>query len=253
MALMAGREYKAWKGSKRQGEPGFLREAAEFLRDNGLRPGARGFSFGCRRPGQTGIQLFPYQQVFAALVRPETPVHRLVVKWRTGSGKTVGMILALDAYFDDPRPKILVFPEKTVEQNFYSEIMQYPSRYRQFLDRQLSQVLAGEAAMKRDWACTNARCGHRANAGRYSCKKCKTLAPFARAVARDLLDLKGTSLLARAGTPGFPGAPLRAMTYNVAGGSAAAHGPRPRARRTTTRSWSATSCTTSWCPRSAPT
>lgn len=228
---MAPRLFSPWKGKKRQGEPGFLKEAAAYLKQNGLDPGTKGFTFSCKRsgPGEP-IKLFPYQQVIAALVRPETPVNRLLVKWRAGGGKTVGMILVLDAYFADPRPKILVFPEKTVEQNFYSEIMQYPSRYREFLDRQLPRVLRHEKSLAKDWACPNARCGNKkGNAGRYSCRKCQTLATMARGAARDLLDLKGARLMNQAGTPGFPGAPLRAMTYNVAGGSTARPGSRQMA------------------------
>ena len=38
---------------------------------------------------------FPYQKGLAKLVNPATPMNRMLVAWRTGSGKTDGMIKVL--------------------------------------------------------------------------------------------------------------------------------------------------------------
>ena len=47
----------------------------------------------------------------------------------TGSGKTLTMIRTLDNFFNDPRPKVAVFPTDAVCKNFYRELGKFPSRY----------------------------------------------------------------------------------------------------------------------------
>jgi hypothetical protein len=39
-----------------------------------------------------------------------------------GSGKTETMIRVLDNFFDDPRPKVAIFPNPSIANNFYEEI-----------------------------------------------------------------------------------------------------------------------------------
>ena len=73
-----------------------------------------------------------YQTVLSYLVHPRSPIHRLLVCWQLGTGKTIGMLRVLDNYFDDPRPKILVFPTRALVANFYEELARRPNRYRQW-------------------------------------------------------------------------------------------------------------------------
>ena len=57
---------------------------------------------------------------------------RLALVWRTGAGKTLGVIKMLDNFFDDPRPKVLIFPEHSVRDNFYSELATFHNKYLEF-------------------------------------------------------------------------------------------------------------------------
>ena len=74
-----------------------------------------------------------YQRVLAYLVHPSTPIHRLLVVWQLGTGKTIGMIRILENFFDDERPKLLLFPTQAVVDNFYGELATTPSRFRDWL------------------------------------------------------------------------------------------------------------------------
>ena len=73
-----------------------------------------------------------YQVVLSFLVHPHSPIQRLLVCWQLGTGKTIGMFRVLDNYFDDPRPKILVFPTRALVANFYEELERRPNRYQQW-------------------------------------------------------------------------------------------------------------------------
>ena len=51
---------------------------------------------------------------------------RLLVNWRTGSGKTLGMVSILDLIWDeDPRPKIFIFPTDELVDNFYKTLARF--------------------------------------------------------------------------------------------------------------------------------
>ena len=67
-------------------------------------------------------KLQPYQEATAWLCQPHLPIERLLVCHRVGSGKTATMIQICDNYFDDKRPKVLIFPTNAVCANFYNEI-----------------------------------------------------------------------------------------------------------------------------------
>ena len=58
-------------------------------------------------PCRTG-ELLPHQLEVGFLLRPASPVHRLLVQHRIGSGKTRTMIHVLEQFGNDPRTKIVV-------------------------------------------------------------------------------------------------------------------------------------------------
>jgi len=66
------------------------------------------------------------------LVHPTSPMKRLLVDHATGTGKTLIMLRILDNYFDDPRPKVAIFPKERVCDNFYQELLKWPSRWRHY-------------------------------------------------------------------------------------------------------------------------
>jgi hypothetical protein len=72
--------------------------------------------------------------VLSYLMHRRTPVERLLVVWQLGTGKTIGMLRVLDQYFDDPRPKLLLFPTDAVASNFYEELARHPNRFRSALE-----------------------------------------------------------------------------------------------------------------------
>lgn len=102
----------------------------------------------------------PYQQIPAYLVHPKSyslggidcdgykysqikcgptdPSQRLLVVHRTGAGKTCTMVRIADNYFNDKRPKLLLFPSAAVCSNFYMELLnpRFPNRYADFLQRE---------------------------------------------------------------------------------------------------------------------
>lgn len=218
--------YAPWKGSRKQGDSGFQLEVYRNLELNCLVPGAPGFTFVCsKRTEGSEVVPFPYQRVLACLLRPQTPVNRALVVWKTGSGKTWAMVRVLDNNFDDPRPKVLLFPEDTVAKNFYVEFMEYPSKFRRFVTKYMEgpNYAGGKNFVQSrpqlaKWSCPVCKM---ANAKAYQCKKCGALHAAGLEEVRNVLALKGP-LLQHAGKQGFPTAPVRAMSYTVAGGTRAA-------------------------------
>jgi len=92
----------------------------------------------------------PYQKTVQFMTDPrKSPVESLLVAHRTGAGKTLTMLLVLDNYFTDPRPKILVFPNTNVRDNFYSELLEWDNLYRTYLLDKLkstNRALPGDKA-----------------------------------------------------------------------------------------------------------
>lgn len=111
------RHADAW--TLRPGQKGFNQYVLGLLLAAGLHP-----TLDCAVQGDRW-----YQRVLAWLVRPETPIRRLLVAWQLGVGKTLGMLRVLENYFFDPRPKILVFPTDALVTNFYEELVVRKNRY----------------------------------------------------------------------------------------------------------------------------
>ena len=124
---------KKWK--KRPGQPGFNAYAYSQMIQDGL---PANLQLACPLKGQEPRPM-AYQSTVAYLVRPNTNIERLLVIARTGAGKTYTMIQVLDNYFNDTRPKIVIFPNGAVANNFYSEILFFPSKYRDFIRQKLGK------------------------------------------------------------------------------------------------------------------
>ena len=137
------------------------------------------------------MHLMAFQYFVYALVKPLSIINRLLCVHRTGSGKTLTMIMCLNNFFYDNRPKIIIFPTQSVAQNFYGEIMKFPNLYRQYVIKRL---------------------GERVVENLYS--KNRSIAAEARLKVADLLAMK--SELKYAGDAGFPGGPMRAYRYSQA-------------------------------------
>lgn len=109
---------RQWERSP--GDEGFNDYVDGLLRRAGLDPAMR-----CGRGKEDRL----YQRVLAWLVHPQTPIRRLLVAWQLGMGKTIGMLRVLDNFFDEEWPKILLFPNAELVDNFYQEFASTPNRY----------------------------------------------------------------------------------------------------------------------------
>ena len=65
-------------------------------------------------------------------------MNRMLVAWRTGAGKTMAIVEALNNYRFDPRPKILIFPTSSLVDNFVTELLEIDGFYREHVIRVLS-------------------------------------------------------------------------------------------------------------------
>lgn len=119
--------------SKRQGQPGFNAYAYERMVKAGI---PSQLMLECPAAGAEPKPM-AYQTTVSYLMQPFTNIDRLLVVARTGSGKTYTMIRVLENYFLDRRPKILVFPNTAVANNFYEELMYFPSKYRDLIRSKL--------------------------------------------------------------------------------------------------------------------
>lgn len=166
-----------------QGTKGFNKKATRVMRGAGISYGD-GLKTGCTKSQH------PFAHVMSAawLAGPDgagNPDNRLLVIHRTGSGKTSVMLHALELWYDDPRPKIAVFPNGAVVRNFYKKLLETPSRYQAYVKRNMPPSHAADPVKHME-------------------------------EATDLLGMKGR--LSRRGQPGFLAAPLRSVRYNIAGG-----------------------------------
>jgi superfamily II DNA or RNA helicase len=92
-------------------------------------------------------ELLPNQLTAYHLATMQQPSFvRMLTVAQVGAGKTLIIIRILNELFDDPRPKIVVFPTESVKTNFYTEISQYPSKWRDYLVRHFRN---NEAKMRR--------------------------------------------------------------------------------------------------------
>lgn len=190
-AKAAEEDYPAeWQ--KFPGEPGFTAYATKIMRRAGVLADGKDQVKCVDRSKPTYDQ--PYQRVVSFLVHPKsTPDYRLLVAHRTGAGKTLTMIRVLSNFYDDPRPKVAIFPSATVRDQFYRELLAFDNPYRDYVLAETG--IDGDRARRRE------------------------LAPAEFDAGVKALALHG-ALLRRAGTEGYPAAPLRAFSYNEIGGSA---------------------------------
>ena len=82
------------------------------------------------RSWTTGKGDLAHQQTVPWLLSNKSPVNRLLVVHRTGSGKTLTMIRTLEKLFADQRGKVIVFPTQELVKNFYMNLLQWPNKYR---------------------------------------------------------------------------------------------------------------------------
>jgi len=208
-----------WRGSPQVGCCGFNAFAAKAMRAAGIasRPA------GAMPEDATACPpLQPHQEVVKFLLHPQSPVSRLLVDHPTGSGKTREMISVLDNFFQDPRPKVPIFPKEPVCRNFYAELLRWPCRYRDFFSC-LRPRHAAQASGSRDW---RSRRGAVWDLSELSDVVLRELCTE----AREVLEMKGWFYMGKmrrdrqaAFQQRFPNellmaAPLRALRYTSAGG-----------------------------------
>eukprot|EP00931_Biecheleriopsis_adriatica_P120323 TRINITY_DN9543_c0_g1_i3.p1 TRINITY_DN9543_c0_g1~~TRINITY_DN9543_c0_g1_i3.p1 ORF type:complete len:1332 (-),score=350.37 TRINITY_DN9543_c0_g1_i3:361-4356(-) len=178
-----------------------------------------------------------HQESAAFLLHPESPIQRLLVDHATGTGKTLVMLRMLDNYFDDPRPKVAIFPKDRVCDNFYQELLKWPTRWRHyfcFLKPAEASLASGAKDWRRKkndvWDINNERL--RAEAKSRGIRLEKLIREVIDSI-RDALEMKSSIhggkvktkparlfLEEHPGAP-MPRAPLRAFRYTTAGGAAA--------------------------------
>lgn len=182
-------EINAWRsrfGNAKPGDPGFNDVVYRVMTKHKLRFGD-GLSTNCE--SKSG---FAHQNTASWLVGPETPINRLLVVHRTGSGKTDIMCRIVDEYYFDPRPKIVIVPNTELVNNFFTKFYSSDTRYNVF----------AEMVAQRE-------------------QRPNTFARF-----KELITMDG--LLSTRGRHGELYAPIRPIRYNIAGGSSvtAPRGPK---------------------------
>ena len=199
-------------------------------------------------------KLQPYQEATAWLCQPHLPIERLLVCHRVGSGKTATMIQICDNYFDDKRPKVLIFPTNAVCANFYNEICggKFPNRFASYVklvrpkpaapehrpEAAASQLPVGRQMEGRDGKTYEVRLGDNgwshvwmdaeAAAAQDELLKHRRRqkGPSLQQDAKKLLELPGVLRNGRVHPhylrhPDMPSSPLRAFSYTQAGGNTA--------------------------------
>ena len=200
------------------GHHGFNQRATRVLRRAGF----------CRAQNcSDGLQ--PHQEIVQFLVHPQSPIQRLLVDHPTGSGKTREMVCILDNFFYDQRPKLAIFPKAAVCRNFYTELLRWPNRYRDYF----SSLRPDDAALT---AGTSPWQNMRKEIWDLTRLPEKTLRDVTKSM-KGILEMKGQSFKGfmrksfrsqfKAEHPGepMPLAPLLAISYASAGGSYAALTP----------------------------
>lgn len=96
-------------------------------------------------------QPFAYQLAAAEIFSPRyDPNVHLAVLFGTGAGKTMVMALQLNAYFKDPRPKILIFPTETIRRQFYDELASTSNKYTELYEKAVRKR-PSEAVAYKEW------------------------------------------------------------------------------------------------------
>ena len=155
-----------------------------------------------------------FHQRFASFaLREGSRIQRLLVHRLPGMGKTRIMIAVLHSHYCSVRPKLALFPRRTLCANFYEELLIWPNAYRSFWC-QLNSVEASIVCGHNEWqSVADAKwdLGHLPSAKREA-----TLKSIAGALEMRRAFLNGT---ARHTWASAPGAPLLALTYERGGGS----------------------------------
>lgn len=217
-----------WSGSQtKPGEPNFNEFAAGCISRAKLGSSESPFA-------DLGMRL--HQESAAFLLHPQNPISRLLVDHATGTGKTLIMLRTLDNYFDDPRPKVAIFPKERVCDNFYKELLKWPTRWRQYFSH-LRPLEAGLASCAKNWRrkqneiwdLQNERI--RFEAKRRNVRIEKVVKELVAAI-RETLEMKKSihrgrikpkyvaKLIMQYPDVPIPRAPLRALRYTTAGGGA---------------------------------
>ena len=101
-----------------------------------------------KKAAQQGDGLHPYQRMVKKLIpdvtKGVTSVRRLLLFWRTGAGKTAAALNYLDAFFHDPRVKVLIFPTNAVADNFYRQLLLTNNRYKGYIIYKLTTPGRGD-------------------------------------------------------------------------------------------------------------
>ena len=187
-----------------------------------------------------GLRMRLHQESAAFLLHPESPVKRLLVDHATGTGKTLIMLRMLDNYFDDDRPKVAIFPKDAVCDNFYQELLKWPTRWRHFfcfLKPAEASIASGAKDWRRKksdvWDINNER--SRAEAKARGVRLEKIISELTESI-RQALEMKhaihggkvrakvARAFLEEHPDAPMPRAPLRAFRYTTAGGGAAVLG-----------------------------
>jgi len=137
----------AWAGAPTPGTPGFNDFAVALMRKAGVATSPLRATLDKSLPCPP---MQPHQEAAVFLLKSESPITRILVDHPTGCGKTREMIDTLNCYFQDPRPKVPIFPKEAVCRNFYAELLRWPSLYRDYF----SCLRPGSAACcagVRDW------------------------------------------------------------------------------------------------------
>jgi len=213
---------------KAPGDEGFSAYASEVLKKAGLHMSSSPFA---------GLSMRLHQELASFLVgSPQSPVTRLLVDHAPGSGKTRIMLSILDCFFDDPRPKIALFPSDRAADNFYQELFKWPTRWRTYFAhcrQEEAALLSGAVNWKRRladvWDLGNEKV--RGEAKRKGIDVGALVRQFLD-IAREVLEMKPAvrggkirpkvAARFRQENPGVPvpRSPLRTYRYATAGGCA---------------------------------
>jgi len=220
----------AWSGNynpPRPGEKGFNAHAGKCLARVGL--GGEDSPF-------AGLGMRLPQESVSFLLHPSSPVQRLLVDHAPGTGKTLTMLRVLDNFFDDPRPKLALFPTERMRNSFYRELLIWPTRWRHYFAVCCPEHASRFSGLK-DWLRRKDEVWD-VNSGKVQAEARRqgvepdALVASAVESMREVLSLRGAVRTGRV-TPGLarafrrehpdapvPRAPLRTFRYTTAGGRA---------------------------------
>ena len=127
--------------ARRQGDDGFSPFLRQQIQNSGVLQRAP--------PGSYSSVLLPHQRVLRYTMENRY-CDRLLVDWRTGSGKTLGMIAVLTAAYSWKVGKVVIVPNAGHRRNFLEQVLRWPSPWRDFFAVQ-NPALANEAAGCENW------------------------------------------------------------------------------------------------------